>query len=114
MWSWTLAQDAGGGLPDLGVFGVSGATIGMLIYFLLRLYKDKEDLRKEFVQSQASTIERLAEVTVKANAELGESAQALEAATVMMHQLAGRPGISPEQIFEITRLLREFRPPGNA
>jgi hypothetical protein len=109
-----FAQDDGGtsstGLPiDLGVFGVASTTIAILLVIIRQLYKDNKELAVRVVDIQTTAIEKVSRITVEANHQLGESAKVLEATSVMMHSLAGRQGVSSEQLIELTILLRELR-----
>lgn len=118
---WILAQDDGSGgnsgFPvDLGVFGVAGTTIAILLLFVRTLWSDNKDLRLENNTIQKVAIEKIADISAKGSSQLIESAKTLEAATVMMHQLSGRPTLSPEQLGELNyhlRALREMRERGS-
>lgn len=103
-----LADAALPGL-DLSQLGVAGIIVLILLYGIGRLWKDNLDLRHELSAVQTSSLEKVTTVATTATAQMTEGAKALEAATVMMHQLSGRPGVTAEQLYEIGALLRELR-----
>lgn len=102
-----LAADPSG--LDLTQLGVGGITVAILLYGIARLWKDNQELRHELSTVQSSSLEKVTVVATMATAQVTEGAKALEAATVMMHQLAGRPGLPAEQLYEIAALLRELK-----
>lgn len=103
-----LAQETGGGF-DFTVYGVAGTTIALLLYFLNTLWKDNRELRKENQELATTSLERITTVATTASAQLAESAKTMEAATVMMHQVSGRPSLSPRQLHDVEALLRELK-----
>jgi hypothetical protein len=112
---WVVAQDGGAGTGspfDLGVFGIAGTTIAILLFIARTLWNDNKELRVENNTIQQFAVERVATIATQSSTQLQESAKILEATTVMMHQLSGRPALSSEQLAEINynlRVLREFR-----
>lgn len=111
---WVVAQSSGGGgssgFPvDLGVFGVAGTTIAILLYIARILWNDNKELRSENNTIQQVAIERVADIAAKSSAQLADGGKTLEAATIMMHQLSGRPGLDPEQLAELNYHLRALR-----
>ena len=110
---WVLAaDDAGGGGFDLAVYGVAGTTVAILLYFIKILWSDNKELRSENNTIQQLAIERVATIATQSADQLKESADTLQATTVMMHTLAGRPGLSPEQLAEVNYHLRYLREKG--
>lgn len=93
---------------DLGVFGVAGTTIAILLYFIRILWSDNKDLRHEQSETAEKSLERVTAVATTASHHLAESARAMEAATTMMHALAGR-SLTVEQWYELVTLLRDIR-----
>ena len=114
---WILVQEDGASgnttLPfDLGVFGVAGVTISILLFITRTLWVDNKEIRAENNTIQQVAVERVSTIATQSSAQLQESAKILEATTAMMHQLAGRPGLSEEMLGELNyhlRALREFR-----
>lgn len=94
---------------DFTVYGVAGTTIAILLYILSIVWKDNRELRHQADERAARSLETVTAVATTSSIQLAESAKAMEAATVMMHTLAGRPGLSPERLFELNSLLRELR-----
>lgn len=97
---------------DPAVFGISGTTIVILLYILRVLWSDNRALRHENNELAARALEKLTAVTTEATHQLAESSKSLEAATTMMHAIAGRPAPSPEQVYELLRLLRDIQSSG--
>lgn len=93
---------------DLGVYGVAGTTIAILLYFIRLLWQEVKDLRHEKDATQAKSLENITAVATTASHHLAESSRAMEAATIMMHQLAGR-SLTAEQFYELLMLLRELK-----
>ena len=96
------------GALDFTVYGVAGTTILILLYFLRVLWTDNRDLRHEQAETQAKSLEQVTSVATTASHHLAESAKAMEAATIMMHQLAGRQ-LTAEQFYELLSILRDLR-----
>lgn len=94
---------------DPAVFGVAGTTVAILLYILRVLWSDNRALRAENNELAATALAKLTEVATESSHQLAESSKSLEAATVMMHQIAGRPSLTPEQIYELASLLRDLR-----
>lgn len=94
---------------DPAAYGVAGTTIVILLYGIKVLWSDNRALRAENNELAAKSLEKITVVATEASHQLAESSKSLEAATVMLHQMAGVPRISPEQLYEIASLLRELR-----
>lgn len=94
---------------DPAVFGVAGTTVAILLYGLKILWADNRALREENRDLTVKALDRITSVATEASHQLAESSKALEAATVMLHAIAGRPALSAEQLYEIGSLLRELR-----
>ena len=107
--SWLLAADGTDSALDFGVYGVAGTTVAILLWGIKVLWVDNGELRREKNELASKSLEKITEVATAASHQLAESTKSMEAATVMMHQLAGRPSIGPEQHFELIVLLRELR-----
>lgn len=93
---------------DPQVFGVAGATIAILLYIIRILWADNRDLRHEQTETAEKSLEKVTAVATTASHHLAEASKAMEAATVMMHQIAGR-SLTAEQWYELVSLLREYR-----
>lgn len=93
---------------DPAVYGVAGTTIVILLYILRILWADNKELRHEKDETQAKSLEQVTVVATTASHQLAESAKAMEAATILMHQLAGRQ-LSAEQFYELVSLLRDLK-----
>lgn len=93
---------------DPAVFGVAGGTILILLYILRILWADNREIRHEKDEIQGRSLEQITAVATTAANQLAESAKAMEAATIMMHQLAGRQ-LSAEQFYELIRILRDLK-----
>lgn len=103
-----MLAEAGPGAFDFTVYGVAGTTIAILLYMMRVLWADNRDLRHEKDETQAKSLEQVTSVATTASHHLAESAKAMEAATIMMHTLAGRQ-LSAEQFYELLSLLRDIR-----
>lgn len=93
---------------DLGVYGVAGTTIAILLYFIRILWSDNQALRHEQAETAERSLEKITSVATTASHHLAESARAMEAATIQMHQLSAR-SLTVEQWYQLVTLLREYR-----
>lgn len=104
-----LAQESSSTTPfDLSVYGVAATTIAILLYAIRVLWLEIKDLRHEKDETAAKSLENITSVATTASHHLSESSKAMEAATVMMHTLAGR-SLTAEQWYELVSLLREIK-----
>lgn len=107
--SWVLAATGSDSALDFGVYGVAGTTIAILLYFVRTLWQDNRDLRRDANEMANRSLEKITAVATTASHQLAESTKSMEAATVMMHTISGRPALSPEQFYELSSLLRELK-----
>jgi hypothetical protein len=107
---WLLAQnDNGGSSFDLGVFGVAGTTIAILLYICRLLWLDNKELRVELTTVQQVSLDRVATIATQSASQLQDSAQTLQATTLIMNEFSQKPGVDPEQLAELNYNLRALR-----
>lgn len=94
--------------PDPATLGVAGTTVLILLYGIRVLWSDNKALREENNELASKALERITTVATDASHQLSESSRALEAATIMLHQIAGRT-LTVEQFYELVSLLRDLR-----
>lgn len=107
--TWVLAAGTTDSGFDLAVYGTAGTTIAILLYGITALWKDNRALRHDGNEMATTSLEKITAVATTASHQLAESTKSMEAATVMMHTISGRPAISPEQFYELSGLLRELK-----
>lgn len=107
--SWLLAAASSDSGLDFTVYGVAGTTIAILLYGITALWKDNRALRHDVNEMATTSLEKITAVATTASHQLAESTKSMEAATVMMHTISGRPALTPEQFYELSVLLRELR-----
>lgn len=89
------------GSPDLAPLAQWGVA-GVLLAFILWLYMDE---RKEHRALREKVLTDVLPALIANNEQMKETA----AATIMIHQLAGRPNVDPVAFSEWLRTMRELR-----
>jgi hypothetical protein len=107
--SWTFAAATSSSGFDTTVYGVAGTTVAILLYFINRLWADNRSLRHDATEMANRSLERITAVATTASHQLAESTKSMEAATLMMHQIGHKPGLTQEQFYELSALLRELK-----
>lgn len=103
------------------VIWLGSVIVGGLLFAIRSLYKDlgaertaRTVLAKDFSDYQADQLRESLKVTIDATSRMAEAERAVEAATVMLHQIAGRQ-LTAETMVELNynlRALRELRERG--
>lgn len=88
----------------LASYGVAAPFALLCLWIIHRQGKDLETTRADLASATQVGMEKVVPALERSSATVTEATKAVESATVMMHNLAGRT-LSAEHVYELIRLL---------